>query len=431
MRLFYSLFFYGVLPVILLRLLWRSIKAPLYRRRWGERFGFVSVERSSSIIWLHTVSVGESIAAKPLALKLLEQYPECQLLITTTTPTGSEQVLRMYDEHVRLGRVLHCYIPYDLPDCVSRFLQRIQPAMAIFMETEVWPNMLAACKKKNISTLLINARLSTKSLKGYQRFGSLSSSAFSQFDIIAAQTQADAERMALLSARKIVVTGSIKSEITIDDDLLQEAVLLKKTWSDSGKKKIIVAASTHQGEDEVLLSVFRQCLDKDSQLLLVIVPRHPERFSQVEKYCIEENFSTHRMTQLSLSDQPLADSAQVIIGDTMGQMMLLLGAADVAIVCGSFIEHGGHNMLEPAAWGIPIISGQHVFNFAKIASDMQQQNALKIAKNSQELYQQLEYLLYDAEAAQSIGDNAKHYVEKNKGALNKTLAIIGDILTSN
>lgn len=431
-RFIYSVLFYSLMPVILLRLLWRGIRSPLYRQRWRERFGFFSASAvSESVIWVHTVSVGETIAAKPFVLQLLAQYPTHQLMITTMTPTGSAQVQRIYAQQLEQGRVLHAYIPYDLPDCVWRFLQRLKPAIAVFMETEVWPNILAACDQRHIPTVLINARLSQRSLKGYQRFSLLSVPAFSRFATVAAQSQADADRIQCLRNKALLstsVTGNIKSEIIIEPALREQAQVLKEQWSLGGQQKIIIAASTHQGEDEIILSAFSSCLEKNKSLLLIIVPRHPERFDNVYQQCIAQGFITQRRSDQKNHHQALDESTQMIVGDTMGEMMLLCGVADIAVVCGSFIEHGGHNMLEPAAWGVPIVSGKHVFNFATIAADMQKQDALLIADDKNHLSQHLQRLLSQADYARSVGDNAKRYVEKNRGALAKTLSLVNKVL---
>lgn len=431
MRFIYSFIFYLALPAIVLRLLWRSIKAPAYRQRCLERFGFFprAMLKNRPAIWLHTVSVGETIAAKPLMTSLLKDYPQHVLIITTMTPTGSAQVCSLFAAQIAQGSILHSYIPYDVPDSVSRFLTRTNPQLAIFMETEVWPNILLACKKKNIATVLINARLSEKSFNGYQKLASLSSAAFSSISHIAAQTEADAQRVRQLAigmqADAISVTGNIKSEISVSDALYQQAQILKANWSMNGQKKIIIAASTHRGEDDIFLSAYQQLSQTIPNLLLVLVPRHPERFTDVKQLCAEQGFRVLSRSQGAVVE----DATQIIVGDTMGEMMLLYGVADIAVVGGSFIEHGGHNMLEPAAWGLPIISGNSVYNFAKISADMQAQNALLLVDGPSELLTQLDDLLTDTTRAALLGQQAKAYVDNNVGALDKTLKKLAPYLT--
>ncbi len=429
MRFLYTLVFYFTLPLIVLRLLWRSRRSPLYRQRLSERFGFFPIKHqsvpSSPVIWLHTVSVGETISARPVVLGLLEQHPQHHLVITTTTPTGSQQVYRLFQSQLDAGRISHAYIPYDLPFCIERFLTRVKPQLCIFMETEVWPNIIEECQQKQIPTVLINGRLSEKSLKGYQRFLSLSQAVFSSFSKIIAQTKEDAERFSLLAKSHIDVSGSLKSEISIPNSLQKEARELKQQWSNNGMKKIIIAASTHEGEDEIILSAFSALLKKNQQLVLVLVPRHVERFEDVKKMCRAYKFFCSSRSDVST----FSDDTQVLVGDTMGELMLLYGVSDIAIVGGSFVERGGHNMLEPAAWGLPIISGASVFNFAGIAKEMSAQDALVLVDDQQSLIEAVSSLLDDEQRSATIGNNAEKYILASKGALKKTLSIIDDVVS--
>ncbi|MFT5117524.1 MAG: 3-deoxy-D-manno-octulosonic-acid transferase [Kiritimatiellia bacterium] len=420
MRLLYTYIFYFAIPLILLRLLWRSIKAPQYRQRWPERFGFfpASAKLIQPTLWLHSVSVGETIAVKPLVDSLLQRYPNHQVVITTMTPTGSAQVLSLFADMIEGQRVAHSYIPYDLPDCLERFLFRTNPQLAIFMETEVWPNTLRACQKKNIPSVLINARLSKKSFKSYQNFSCLSRQTFARITQVIAQTQAEAERIKLLGAPSIVVAGSLKAEVLLTDELKSQARKLKKNWSCNGDKKIIIAASSHHGEDEIILAAYQKLVNQYPQLMLVIVPRHPERFASVAQLCVDEGLVTVRRSEKSA----ITGDTQVIVGDTMGELLLMLGATDIVIMCGSFIKHGGHNMLEPAAWGLPILSGSSVYNFSKIVEDMLSLNALVLVKDQHQLAEKLGGLLGGPSTAALMGEQAKAYVEKSRGALDKTCA---------
>jgi 3-deoxy-D-manno-octulosonic-acid transferase len=427
MRWVYTLLFYGCLPLIVALLLWRSIKTPEYRARWTERFACYSKTfkpSSSTTIWLHTVSVGETIAAHPLALRLLDTYPQYSLLVTTTTPTGSAQVRRLYAKEIASGRVQHQYMPYDLPDCLSRFVNYWQPVCAIFMETEVWPNTLACCEKRSIPTILINARLSEKSFNRYLQMGAFAEQTFSCFTHILAQSEADATRLRILSRSPISVSGNLKSDIIVSETLRHDAVQLKKEWTSNGEKTLIIAASTHKGEDEIILSVYRELLLEYFHLRLVIVPRHPERFEQVTQLCRDQGVSVARRS----NGNAVTPSTQVIIGDSVGELMMFYGASDIAVVCGSFIEHGGHNMLEPAAWGLPVISGDSVYNFSTIAGDMQRQNALVVIASQEELMRELQRLLASQNQRAVLGRNAKQYVDQTAGAINKTTNVIASIL---
>jgi 3-deoxy-D-manno-octulosonic-acid transferase len=422
MRLVYTILFYLCLPLIILRLCWRSVKAPEYRQRWCERFGFFAPLSDTSIpcVWLHVVSVGEAIAAQSLVIRLLEKYPHHQFVITTTTPTGSAQVRTFFADYIQQGRIAHCYMPYDVPVAVQRFLSQTHPQLAIFMETEVWPNILAVCEKNKIPCVLINARMSNKSFLSYQKIMWLIRPAFARFAAVVAQTQEDGDRIMTLGSPVVSISGSIKSEITLSDDLIAKAARLKQTWSMAGKKKIILAASTHQGEDEIILSAYQALLAQHPHVLLVIVPRHPERFSKVKQLSIQQGL----VTSLRSDGASFSMDTQVVVGDSMGELMLMYGAADIAIVGGSFIVHGGHNLVEPAVWGLPILSGKSVYNFAKIADDLMQKKALFLVDNQSQLVRQLDILLTDTFLASSMGEQARHYVNNSRGALTKTLDVL-------
>jgi 3-deoxy-D-manno-octulosonic-acid transferase len=424
MRFFYTIIFYISLPLILLRLYWRSRQAPAYARRWRERFGFITpLVTDKTVVWLHTVSVGEFLGALPL-IRLLLQAPSLQLVITTTTPTGSERVQTM------LGNsVTHVYAPYDLPDVVARFLRRIQPRLLVIMETELWPNTIAACAKREIPVLLINARLSARSARGYQRFAAITRPMLQQLTGAAIQHIDDAERFAALGLPAINshVTGNIKFDLTLSSDLQAEAQRLKQIWSHNGQRVIWIAASTHQGEDEKILDAFVQIraavASAAKNSLLVLVPRHPERFLRVENLCKERGFTLSKRSERSV--QPDTD---ILLGDTMGELLLMFGASDIAFVGGSLVPNGGHNFIEPAAWQLPLLSGPHVFNFAEVARLLQQAGALNLVGSASELAQQVEILLVNADERQRRGEAARAVADANRGALEKTLKIIEQYL---
>lgn len=412
-RLIYSLFFYLFTPFIVLRLLWRSRKAPDYRKRISERFGFTSITAEPKTVLIHCVSVGETLAAAPLIEALLAHKPDHRLVLTSTTPTGSAQVKRLFGD-----RVSHCYLPYDLPDTVARFMRRIQPSMAIFIETEVWPNMIHYCQQKNIPTALVNARMSEKSFLGYIKLHWLSLPMFAGLNLITAQHQSDAKFLAALGAKHIVVTGSLKNDFVIDDTMRDQASKLKFQWQQvrGGDLMCIIAASTHAGEDQLILDSFAKIYTQHPNTLLIIVPRHPERFKPVTDLSIKAGFNTQRRT-----DKTLDTNTQVLIGDTMGELQMLFGTADIAIMGGTFIENGGHNFLEPAAWGIPIISGKSVYNFAAISEALRATQALVTVASQEALSRETRLLISDGLSRTQRGQAAQYYIEQNRGAVKRNL----------
>lgn len=423
MRLIYTFIFYCALPLVVLRLLWRARKAPLYKKRMAERFGWVkTIESERPLVWLHTVSVGEFLAALPLIRKL--QQASVLLLITTTTPTGSEQVKATLGDSV-----FHVYAPYDLPDCLARFLARVKPALLLIMETELWPNTLFACHRRAIPVVLINGRLSERSARGYQRFAATSREMLECLSAAAIQHKDDALRFQRLGlpASSINVTGNIKFDLTLTAELQARAVQLKAQWSQNGQRSIWIAASTHQGEDEIILDAFallrQSALLPAQKLLLVLVPRHPERFTTVATLCRERGYQVS-----TRSSGANTDTADVLVGDTMGELLLLFGASDIAFVGGSLVPRGGHNFMEPAAWGLPLISGHHVFNFVEAAQLLSEAGALTFADSAASLAKEVSILLEDPEQRERRGAAAARVVAENRGALDKTLILIKSYL---
>jgi len=420
MRFVYTTFFYLLIPVILIRLLWRSFAAPAYAKRWAERFGiFPALVSERQVIWLHTVSVGEFLAALPLIRRLLAK-PELQLVITTTTPTGSERVRAVLGDSV-----FHVYAPYDLPDVLARFLARVKPSLYMVMETELWPNTLAACAAHKIPALLINGRLSEKSARGYSRFAALTKPMLQNLNGAAIQNSVDAARFVALGLpeAKVRVTGNIKFDLLLTDELRAKAAKLKQQLSLDRSRLVLIAASTHQGEDEIILDAFAQ-LRKSNQplakaLLLILVPRHPERFDRVGNLCEARGWKTVRR-----SNDNLSADMDILLGDTMGELMLLFGASDIAFVGGSLVPNGGHNFIEPAAWGLPLLSGEHVFNFAEVASLLNEADALTTVKDSQHFASAVQELIVNAEARTQQGAAALRVAVENRGALDKTIDVI-------
>ena len=420
MRSFYTLLLYIALPFVLLRLLLRSLKAPAYRSRWSERFGRFPPLGERSTIWIHAVSVGEAQAAEPLVRQLMERYPHLPIVITTTTPTGSDRVRKLFGVSVS-----HVFFPYDLPFAVNGFIKRTRPAMLLMMETEIWPNLMATCASRGIPTILANARLSERSARGYARLGSLTRETFELIGMVAAQAPADAQRFLGLGVAqdRVRVTGSIKFDIRLPASLIEQAEVLRLQW---GGRPVWVAASTHEGEDELILAAHQRVLESFPQALLVLVPRHPERFERVASLLKKFQFNHLRRSEGGLCDA----ETTVFLGDTMGELTLFLAASDAAFVGGSLVPIGGHNVLEPAALGIPVVFGTHMFNFSLISRLLLMEQAAEEVNDEQELSQVIVRWFGDASERARVGENGRRVVDANRGALERLLEVVDQGLGS-
>ena len=427
-RTLYSLLFYLGLPLLALRILWRGWQAPAYRQRLGERFALGLPALKPGGIWLHAVSVGESIAAAPLVRELLLRYPDLPITITCMTPTGSERIHALFCQGEFASRVQHCYLPYDLPWAAARFIGRLQPKLAVIMETELWPNHIHQCALRGVPVVLANARLSERSARGYGRFAKLTAPMLSELELIAAQTELEAQRFRELGARAecVTVTGSIKFDLQVDEQLVPRARALRAEWQAS-QRPLWIAASTHAGEDEIVLAAHRQLLAQHPQALLILVPRHPERFASVFELCQKHGFHTCRR---SLGQTPGAES-QVLLGDTMGELLFLYALADAALVGGSLVGNGGHNLLEPAALGVPVLSGPHLFNFSEIANLLRSAGALHQVQDAATLAAALHNLWQQPVSAQAMANAALAVVKANQGALQRLLDGVQRLLPRN
>ena len=417
-RTLYSVLFHLALPLIALRLAWRAWQAPAYARRIAERFALALPPLKPGGIWLHAVSVGESIAAAPLVRELLARYPELPVTITCMTPTGSERIQAMFGGPEYAGRVQHCYLPYDLPWAAARFLRRVRPRLAVIMETELWPNHIHQCARLGIPVALANARLSERSARGYARFARLTAPMLAELSLIAVQTEAEAERFRQLGARPeaVQVTGSIKFDLTIDPALRQRADELRASWQPAGRP-VWIAASTHAGEDEIILAAHRELLRQNPHALLMLVPRHPERFNSVFELCQREGFSTLRRS----AGEPVGAGHQVLVGDSMGELLFLYALADLAFVGGSLVANGGHNLLEPAALGKPVLSGPHLFNFLEIAAMLREAQALSEVADAGQLVAALQQLWQQPEQQAAMRAGGLAVMQANQGALARLL----------
>lgn len=412
----YSLLLPLLIPVVILHLLIRGLKNPDYFRRWGERFGFNKISPVSPVIWVHAVSVGEARAAVPLINELFSRYPDTSVLVTTMTPTGSAEVSRQLGD-----RVLHCYVPYDLSWSVNRFLDQVKPCLAVTLETELWPNIFNGCKQRNIPIVVANARMSESSMRGYLRFEKLTRMTLNQVSLIAAQSRADARRLRRMGAsnEKISITGSIKFEINLPASLREAAESLRRDFG--SMRPVWIAASTHDDEEKKILVAFRELRRSYPDLLLLLVPRHPERFLPVTKISRRDGFNTALRSELR---GPVAEDVEVIIADSMGELLKLYAASDVAFVGGSLVPVGGHNVLEACAVGLPVIFGPHMFNFDEISQLTLSRQAGKQVDSIHELVSAVATYLDDANLRFETGEKGKKLVQQNRGALERTSDLI-------
>ena len=414
MRALYTLLLYLVFPLVLLRLLWRSIKAPAYRERWLERLGLFTPPGAWGGLWIHAVSVGEVQAVLPLIRQLLADNPGLPITVTTTTPTGSARVVEQLGE-----QVFHVYFPYDLPLALTGFIRRVRPRALLMVETEIWPNLLHCCRRHGVYTLLANARLSARSAQRYARLGRFTRDTFAHIDCIAAQTEADAARFRALgvAADRVFVTGSIKFDIRIPASLEEQVEVLRREW---GGRPVWVAGSTHEGEDELVLQAHHQVLSSFPNALLILVPRHPERFERVAGLCKREHLKLARRSRHG----SYGPRTQVYLGDTMGELPVVIGSGDVAFIGGSLVPTGGHNMLEAAAQGVAVCFGPHVFNFAAISELLVAEGAARRVGDEVELAQQVIAWFRDASARAEAGENGRRVVRQNRGALARLIGLL-------
>lgn len=412
---FYSGLFYLSIPFILLRLLWRGIKAPAYRCRWLERFAFYNKKFPQGVIWFHAVSVGEAEAVFPLVRKLQKQHPNEKLLITTTTPTGSARVNAVMQETVS-----HVYLPYDVPDAVNRFFKCFKPKLAVIVETEIWPNLFAGCGKHNTPLFIINARLSDKSSRGYQKIPSLVHPALAQVNFIAAQTQEDANRFIAIGAdtEKVKNLGNIKFDVEIPQSAIELGLQIKADLL--GGRFIWLIASTHKDEESIFLEIYKKIKPKIPELLLIIVPRHPERFAEVKKLIEQHQL---RLVMRTTSDK-VYTMTDIYLVDTMGELKMLYAASDVAFVGGSMVPKGGHNILEASAVGVPVMFGPYMGNFKEIALGVLRHNAAIQCQNKDELVNAILTLYEQPTYREELAEKGIEFIRRNQGAIARICAML-------
>ncbi len=425
-RSLYTLVWKIVRPLIPVRLWLRSFRNRAYLDRWDERFVKAlppAASPGTRLAWLHAVSVGEVNAAAPFVRKLLEVETDLEILLTTSTPTGSDQLARLFAQD--LGqRIKHVYAPYDVPADIARFLDASRPVAAMFMETEIWPNWLLALRERSIPSMLINARMSEKSFRGYSRMRSLCLPAVSSFARIGAQTEDDADRLNNLGATEgaISVTGSIKYDVELDDEQAERARELRTAIGD---RPVWIAGSTREGEEIAVFQAHAKIRMANDDILLILVPRHPERFELVARMSMVRGNVTNRRSE---NEPEELHNASVYVCDTMGELGMLYAVADVAFVGGSLVETGGQNVLEAVAAGVPPVFGPHTWNFAEICQEVAASGAGFRIEDNLALADKIIELLKDPEARGEARVAGARLLEKNRGATERLVAMTRELL---
>lgn len=415
----YRLLIYLLLPLVIGRLLVRSFRERRYFSSLPQRFGFRQLPPHAARIWVHAVSVGEVNAATALVEQLLAKYPEHSIMVTTMTVTGAERVQQVFS-----GKVEHCYLPLDYPGAVRRFFEQTTPCLAIVMETEIWFNLIDACHRRRIPIAYVNVRLSQQSYRGYRRIRKLVQPTLAKIDVFAVQSEPEARRLSRLGARTstIMVVGNLKFDITVKPETTTAAQMLRAQW---GQRLVWVAGSTHEGEEAIILDAFELIQRQIESLLLVIVPRHPQRFAAVANLCA----ARYRTAVRSQIDGVLSEDTAVYVADTMGELSMLIAAGDVAFIGGSLVPVGGHNVLEAVAVGVPVVFGPHMFNFEAIADLVLKHGAGVQVMNGSELTGVVTRMLSDAVLRKRYGKCGTKLIEQNRGALETVVRLIDDLLT--
>ena len=411
-RLPYTLLWILALPLVLLRLLWRARRQPAYLRHVGERFGRYRVRAPLAVIWVHAVSVGETRAAEPLVRALLARWPEHSVLLTHMTPTGRDTARTLFTDE---PRVLRAYLPYDVGCFAHAFLRHFRPMFGVIMETELWPNLLAACRRRRIPVMLANARLSERSARRYARLPALTALTMKALAAIGAQTAADAARLGQLGARRVTVTGNIKFDITPPPEMLALGQTLRARI---GERPVVLAASTREGEEAVLVDAFVRHAPGDA--LLLLVPRHPQRFDAVAAELAARKLATQRRS----ADETIAAHTRVLLGDSMGEMFAYYAAADVALIGGSWLPFGGQNLIEACAVGTPVVVGPHTFNFAAAAEQAICAGAARRATDAEDGIRIGLALLNDEASRHVMITAGKAFAAADRGATARTLEML-------
>ncbi|MEE4216919.1 MAG: lipid IV(A) 3-deoxy-D-manno-octulosonic acid transferase [Xanthomonadales bacterium] len=418
MRSVYSFLLYLLMPLVLLYLLLRGLRSREYLSRWSERFGYFDPPAEDGGIWVHAVSMGEVNAASTLIQGLQKQYPDAPLYITTFTPTGSSRVRELFGD-----TVFHVYSPFDLPGSVSRFFERLRPALAIILETEIWPNLFRAAASRSVPSVIVNARISDRSFGSYRRFRKLTSMALGQVSRIAAQSATDAKRLLEIGAPEsiLAVTGNLKFDVSLPPSLLEQGESIRLAWG--ANRPVLVAGSTHENDEIPVLKAFAHLLDEFPDALLVLVPRHPERFGRAAALARAAGLRV----SLRSENASCGPDMQCFVIDAMGELLPYYAACDIAFVGGSLEPIGGHNVLEPAALCKPVLVGPHTFNFADITQQLTEAKAAIQVQDGVELERALRRLFAEPETRDRMGRAGSELVRNGQGAVKRTLAIIDEV----
>lgn len=414
-RALYTLLLYLVLPLTPLKLLWRSMRQPEYRRHMLERYGFYTHEPNCPMIWMHCVSLGETRAAAPLVTALLTQYPQHRILLTHATPTGREAGEQLFGD--RVDRV---YLPYDTPGAVARFLKRFRPEIGLLMETELWFNLIAGCRARGTPLLLVNARLSERSARDYGKVPNLTRNGLQALSMIAAQTQQDAERFRCLGANEVVVCGNLKFDVQPPSDAYEKGIALRSFFGD---RPVFLAASTRDGEESLILDAAQKL--RIPGLLTVIVPRHPQRFDEVAALLEQRAIRYARRSALSSA---LDESVEVLLGDSMGEMYAYYAACDLAFIGGSLLPLGGQNLIEACAMGKPVLIGPHTFNFEQATDQAIAFGAALRVASEMELEAAAQKLLSDRDTRYRMSEAARAFSVSAVGATQRIVELVSAYL---
>lgn len=421
-RTVYNVLFFLAVPFLLARIFWRGLREPNYRLRWSERFSrnLPSAPKLRPV-WIHAVSVGETVAATPIVNHLRERFPSIPILVTTTTPTGAATAESRFGDSV-----LHAFFPYDLPSVINRYVAHFDPRLLILMETELWPNLLRRCRERNTPVVIANARLSQQSASRYRCFPSITGAMMSSIDYFATQTMDDRERFISLGAEAsaVVTTGSLKFDIELPPSIAECGHALRRLLGEN--RAVLVAGSTHDGEEEMLLQAFAELRIRHADCLLLIAPRHPARFDRVAELCRKQGFRVARHSR----GEPCGPEVAVYLVDSMGELSSFYAAGDVAFVGGSMVRRGGHNVLEPAALGVPVVVGPYTYNISEIVTMLQSVGGLIVAENAAALAACLEEWLASSAARDRAGAAARRMVAQHGGAAAKISRIIDEMIAA-
>lgn len=427
MRFLYSILWWLILPLALFRLYWRGRKEPGYRRHIAERLGFFPhAQAAAGRIWVHAVSVGETRASEPLVRALMARFPASDILLTHMTPAGRATGEELFHAEKQAGRLIQAYLPYDTNTMMRRIIEHYRPCLCILLETEIWPNLIRQCVRHHVPLALVNARLSERSLKKGMKLRSIMQEAASGFSVVAAQTQTDADRLARFGSTRIVVTGSVKFDIKPPAVALEKGLYLRESI---GNRPVLMCASTRDGEETQILDALEELTEN---ALLLLVPRHPQRFDDVARMIEKRGIPMVRRSTLGdIPEHPVPPEVRILLGDSMGEMFMYYAACDLAFIGGSLEKLGGQNLIEACAVGKPVLTGPYTFNFEAITADAIACNAAIRIHSAREMMQQANALLMDDALRHDLGEHARAFAQRQHGATKRTLELLTPLIEDN